>query len=103
MIRLVVLCERASRSVIIMTNEEISFLFEWLTEDFFKFQVTRICDRILKNSIHGLPDCALTGHDCITFSRNKMYAYKCRETHVSQDRRGEEQREESLYSTIYFK
>ncbi|XP_078336796.1 uncharacterized protein LOC111138294 [Crassostrea virginica] len=50
--------------------------------------VTRICDRILKNSIHGLPDCALTGQDCITFSRNKMYAYKCRETHVSQDRRG---------------
>ena len=69
----------------------------------FEFQVTRICDRILKNSIHGLPDCALTGQNCITFSRNKMYAYKCKETHVSQDRRGEEQREESLYSTIYIK
>nr|XP_022342300.1 uncharacterized protein LOC111136025 [Crassostrea virginica]XP_022342301.1 uncharacterized protein LOC111136025 [Crassostrea virginica] len=50
--------------------------------------VTRICDRILKSSIHGLPDCALTGQDCITFSRNKMYAYKCNETHVSQDREG---------------
>ena len=32
-----------------------------------------------------------------------MYAYKCKETHVSQDKRGEEQREESLYSTMNLK
>ncbi|XP_078336791.1 uncharacterized protein LOC111136025 [Crassostrea virginica] len=50
--------------------------------------VTRICERISKNSTNWLPDCASTGRDCITYSRNKIYAYKCHETYVSQDREG---------------
>ena len=67
----------------------------------FEFQVTRICDRILKNSTNWLPDCASTGRDCITYSRNKIYAYKCNETYVSQDREGEDQCEESLQYHVF--
>ena len=103
MIRLVAFCERASS--LCDYFDKIRSLFSVCLTDrrLFEFQVTRICDRILKISIHGLPDCALTGQDCITFSRNKMYAYKCKETHVSQEIGGEKQREESLYSTIFLK
>nr|XP_022286208.1 uncharacterized protein LOC111099126 [Crassostrea virginica] len=50
--------------------------------------VTRICHRISKYSTHWLPDCASTGQDCITYSRNKIYAYKCNETYDPQDREG---------------
>nr|XP_022345010.1 uncharacterized protein LOC111137704 isoform X2 [Crassostrea virginica]XP_022345011.1 uncharacterized protein LOC111137704 isoform X2 [Crassostrea virginica] len=50
--------------------------------------VTRVCDMISNYSIRGLLNCAMTGRDCITYSRNMQYAYKCNETHFSQDRRG---------------
>ncbi|XP_078336794.1 coagulation factor XII-like [Crassostrea virginica] len=50
--------------------------------------VTRICDMVSKYSTVGLPNCTMTGRDCITYSRNRQYAYKCNETHLSQDRKG---------------
>ncbi|XP_078336793.1 uncharacterized protein LOC111137621 [Crassostrea virginica] len=50
--------------------------------------VTRICNRIPFNSTNVLPSCARTGRDCITYSKNRLYAYKCKETHILQDRRG---------------
>nr|XP_022344868.1 uncharacterized protein LOC111137621 [Crassostrea virginica] len=50
--------------------------------------VTRICHRISITLTNGLLNCDVTGQDCITYSRNRLYAYKCNETHVSQDRGG---------------
>ena len=67
----------------------------------YLFQVTRICDIISNSSSRNLPNCDSTSRECATYSRNKLYAYKCNETHVSQDREGEEQHEEILYSTLY--
>nr|XP_022345014.1 uncharacterized protein LOC111137705 isoform X2 [Crassostrea virginica] len=51
-------------------------------------KVTRVCDMISNYSTGGLLNCAMTGRDCITYSRNMQYAYKCNEAHLSQDRRG---------------
>nr|XP_034336857.1 slit homolog 1 protein-like isoform X1 [Crassostrea gigas] len=48
--------------------------------------VTRICDRI--SSTNGLTRCDSTRMECVTFSRNRRYAYKCQETDASQERRG---------------
>ena len=39
-------------------------------------------------STGGLLNCAMTGRDCITYSRNMQYAFKCKKTQFSQDRRG---------------
>ena len=41
------------------------------------YQVTRICYKISKISGSKLRSCSLTGNECITYSRNSMYAYIC--------------------------
>ena len=41
------------------------------------YQVTRICYKISKISGSNLRSCSLTGNECITYSRNSMYAYRC--------------------------
>ncbi|XP_078329324.1 uncharacterized protein LOC111115793 isoform X2 [Crassostrea virginica] len=48
--------------------------------------ITRICDRIFSSS--NLTNCDRTGSECVTYSRNKRYTYKCQETNTSQDRQG---------------
>uniref|UniRef100_K1PIV1 Uncharacterized protein n=1 Tax=Magallana gigas TaxID=29159 RepID=K1PIV1_MAGGI len=50
--------------------------------------VTRICDRTSISLTKGLTSCDLTRMECVTFSRNRRYAYKCQETDASQERRG---------------
>lgn len=52
-------------------------------------QVTRICDKTPISSTNGLPSCNSTRMACVTFSRNRQYAYKCQETNAYQERRGE--------------
>nr|XP_022337865.1 uncharacterized protein LOC111133633 [Crassostrea virginica] len=47
---------------------------------------TRICD-ITSNTL-GLPTCDSNLKDCVTFSRNRRYAYICRETHTSWESEG---------------
>nr|XP_022345953.1 uncharacterized protein LOC111138331 [Crassostrea virginica] len=49
--------------------------------------VTRTCYRISKDSVKDLSNCNSTGMDCVTYSRNTTFAYKCNETHTSQGRR----------------
>lgn len=49
-------------------------------------KVAKICDKISKLSIEGLKDCDLTRDDCVTYSRNRQYAYKCNKTKF-QDKR----------------
>lgn len=51
-------------------------------------KVFRICDRISNLSIIGLKDCDLTRNDCVTYSKNRRYAYKCNKK-ISQDRQGQ--------------
>lgn len=53
-----------------------------------KQQVTRICDLTSFSSINGLKSCDLTRQACVTYSKNRQYAYKCQETDASQERRG---------------
>lgn len=48
--------------------------------------VTRICDNI--SSTNGLQRCDSTKRVCVTYSKNRRYAYKCQETDTSQERRG---------------
>nr|XP_022310344.1 uncharacterized protein LOC111115793 [Crassostrea virginica] len=48
--------------------------------------IIRICDRIFSSS--NLTNCDRTGSECVTYSRNKRYTYKCQETNTSQDRQG---------------
>nr|XP_034336848.1 uncharacterized protein LOC105347193 isoform X8 [Crassostrea gigas] len=50
--------------------------------------VTRICDRTSVSSTKGLTSCDSTRMECVTFNRNRRYAYKCQETDASQERRG---------------
>lgn len=50
--------------------------------------VTRICDLTSFSSINGLKSCDLTRQACVTYSKNRQYAYKCQETDASQERRG---------------
>ncbi|XP_065934216.1 uncharacterized protein [Magallana gigas] len=50
--------------------------------------VTRICDRTSVSSMNGLTNCDSTRMECVTFSRNRRYAYKCQATVTSQERRG---------------
>lgn len=53
------------------------------------FQVTRICDRIIPTSTsQNLNSCTLTKKDCVTYSRNKLYMYKCYETSTFKDKQG---------------
>lgn len=52
-------------------------------------QVTRICDRTSVSSMNGLTNCDSTRMECVTFSRNRRYAYKCQATVASQERRGD--------------
>ncbi|XP_062571388.1 uncharacterized protein LOC134233431 [Saccostrea cucullata] len=42
-------------------------------------KVTRICDRIENASSLNLKNCDVTKMDCITYSENKRYTYKCTE------------------------
>lgn len=51
-------------------------------------KVARVCDKISKVSIEGLKNCDLTWEDCVTYSRNRQYAYKCNKTMLFKDRRG---------------
>uniref|UniRef100_A0A8W8JUS8 EGF-like domain-containing protein n=1 Tax=Magallana gigas TaxID=29159 RepID=A0A8W8JUS8_MAGGI len=46
--------------------------------------VTRLCDRILTSSADTLMNCDYTKQECVTFSRNRRYAFKCYETDISQ-------------------
>nr|XP_022344478.1 uncharacterized protein LOC111137335 [Crassostrea virginica]XP_022344479.1 uncharacterized protein LOC111137335 [Crassostrea virginica]XP_022344480.1 uncharacterized protein LOC111137335 [Crassostrea virginica] len=48
--------------------------------------VTRICKKISNSSTYDLRNCATTGKDCITYSKNKRYTYRCPEVHTSQAR-----------------
>ncbi|XP_078336800.1 uncharacterized protein LOC144626482 [Crassostrea virginica] len=48
--------------------------------------VTRICNRTSNPSALGLKNCTETGMDCVTYSRNMTYAYKCNKFHTSQER-----------------
>ncbi|XP_052712563.1 uncharacterized protein LOC128186734 [Crassostrea angulata] len=50
--------------------------------------VTRICDRTSISSSNNLANCDLTRKVCVTFSKNRRYAYKCQETNTFQERRG---------------
>lgn len=50
--------------------------------------ITRLCDIISNSSAGTLKNCKLTKKDCVTFSRNGRYAFKCNETDTSQERRG---------------
>lgn len=50
--------------------------------------VTRICDRTSISSTSGLASCDSTKMDCVTFSKDRRYVYKCHETDISQERRG---------------
>ncbi|XP_078339149.1 uncharacterized protein LOC144627105 isoform X2 [Crassostrea virginica] len=47
--------------------------------------VTRICEKISNSSSDGLPNCALTSRECVTYSRRKRYAYKCPLVQASQN------------------
>lgn len=51
--------------------------------------MTRICDRISKPSAQGLKNCEVTGMDCVTYSRNMTYVFKCNKFRTSQRRQGE--------------
>nr|XP_022306762.1 uncharacterized protein LOC111113083 [Crassostrea virginica] len=48
--------------------------------------ITRICDII--KSARGLRNCDYTGQECVTYSRNNLYAYKCQKMDVSHQTRG---------------
>lgn len=48
--------------------------------------VTRLCDRIPNSTADTLQNCDVTKGDCVTYSRNKRYAFKCYETDASQER-----------------
>ncbi|XP_048760960.2 uncharacterized protein LOC125670065 [Ostrea edulis] len=45
-------------------------------------QVVRICDRITQNL--DLRSCDITKMDCITYSENRIYTFKCNETNSDQ-------------------
>lgn len=53
-----------------------------------KFQITRLCDIISNASADTLKNCNVTKEDCITYSRNRRYAFKCYKTETSQERGG---------------
>lgn len=51
-----------------------------------QFQIIRLCDRISNSTAAPLKNCDHTKTDCVTYSRNRRYAFKCYETHASQIR-----------------
>lgn len=51
-------------------------------------KVARICDKIPKLSTEGLKECEFTRNDCVTYSRNRRYAYKCNTTILFMDKQG---------------
>lgn len=51
-------------------------------------QVTRICDMTSISPTNDLPNCDSTKRVCVTYSKNRRYAYKCQETDTFQERRG---------------
>lgn len=53
-----------------------------------KFQITRLCDIISNASADTLRNCNVTKEDCVTYSRNRRYAFKCYKTETSQERGG---------------
>lgn len=48
--------------------------------------ITRLCNRIPNSSAATLKTCMLTKKECVTYSRNRQYAFKCNETDTSQER-----------------
>ncbi|XP_052712791.1 uncharacterized protein LOC128186878 isoform X2 [Crassostrea angulata] len=50
--------------------------------------VTRICDMTSISPTNDLPNCDSTKRVCVTYSKNRRYAYKCQETDTFQERRG---------------
>lgn len=54
-----------------------------------QFQITRLCDKISNSSADDLKNCTETKHECITYSRNGRYSFRCYETDTSQERGGE--------------
>uniref|UniRef100_A0A8W8JTD7 Uncharacterized protein n=1 Tax=Magallana gigas TaxID=29159 RepID=A0A8W8JTD7_MAGGI len=50
--------------------------------------ITRLCDKISNASADTLKNCNVTKENCVTYSRNRRYAFKCFKTETSQERRG---------------
>lgn len=48
--------------------------------------ITRLCDRIPNSSAGTLKNCTSTKNECVTYSRNRQYAFKCYETDTSHER-----------------
>lgn len=48
--------------------------------------VTRLCDRISHSSTDTFNLCTETKRECVTYSRNERYAFKCYESDTSQER-----------------
>lgn len=48
--------------------------------------ITRLCDKISNSSADDLKNCTETKHECITYSRNGRYSFRCYETDTSQER-----------------
>lgn len=50
-------------------------------------KVARLCERTIPASkAFDLRSCDLTKKDCVTYSRNKLYTYKCSETYTLKER-----------------
>lgn len=49
--------------------------------------ITRLCD-IISNSSAILKNCDVTKEDCVTYSRNRRYAFQCFEAKTSRERGG---------------
>nr|XP_022308319.1 uncharacterized protein LOC111114321 [Crassostrea virginica] len=50
--------------------------------------ITRICNMISEPPPHDLENCNTTWKECVTYSRNELYAYKCEEANTSKDTQG---------------
>lgn len=72
-----------------LPSEIITFSLKMYMFYIHENQVTRICDRTSISSTSGLASCDSIKMDCVTFSKDRRYVYKCHETDISQERRGE--------------
>lgn len=48
--------------------------------------ITRLCERIPNTLSYTLSNCDYTRQDCVTYSRNRKYAFRCKETFTSHER-----------------
>ncbi|XP_055996900.1 uncharacterized protein LOC125670073 isoform X2 [Ostrea edulis] len=51
-------------------------------------KVTRICDRTESSSHPNLNNCDITKKECLTYSENKRYVFKCNETSTKEEKPG---------------